>query len=166
MKLNLGAGDSKIDGFTSVDLYDPAADVMADICELPFPNDSVDEIVAYQVVEHIPYQKSAQMFEEMYRVLKPGGIATFETPDVDIICKNILRDGLEDKWVYSLVGEYYRPWDKDRYSDWENVAAAIHRNPWNFRKVQAICEPLGFTVERIKPTQILADENMACRLTK
>lgn len=166
MKLDLGAGNLKRDGYTSVDLYDKEADVMADICELPFSNNSIEEIVCYQVVEHIPYQKSQQMFEEMYRVLKPGGTVIFETPDVDVICKNILRDGIEDKWMYSLVGEYYRPWDKDRYDDWENVAAAIHRNPWNFKKVKDICEPLGFKVERIEPGQIQVEENMAVRLTK
>lgn len=165
-KLNLGSGDSKFEGFTSVDLYDDAADVKADICDLPFEDNSVSEIVAFQVIEHIPYQKSELMFHEMYRVLKPGGTVILETPDIDYIAQDILEHGLTDKWIHSLVGEYYRPWDKDRYSDWENVAAAIHRNPWNFRRVVDICEPLGFKVERIKPLQIQVEENMACRLTK
>jgi predicted SAM-dependent methyltransferase len=165
-KLNLGAGDSKIPGFTSVDLYDEKADVKADICDLPFEDNSVDEIVAYQVVEHIPYQKSQKMFEEMYRVLRLGGTATIETPDIDYIAADILKNGLTDIWIHSLVGEYYRPWDKDRYDDWENCAAAIHRNPWNFRRIQEICEPLGFKVERTVPTQIIVKENMAVVLTK
>lgn len=164
--LNLGSGDSKIPGFISVDLYDSQADVQADICDLPFPDQSVSEIVAYQVVEHIPYQKSVKMFAEMYRVLKPGGKATLETPDVDVICRKILEEGIKDKWMYSLVGEYYRPWDKDRYEDWENVAAAIHRNPWNEQRVREICEPIGFKVERIEPTQIKVEENMCLCLIK
>ena len=166
MNLNLGAGDSKFPGFISVDLYDDAADVKADICELPYEDNSVSEIVAYQVIEHVPYWKSTDMFEEMYRVLEPGGTATLETPDVDYIAKDILKNGLIDKWIFSLVGEYYRPWDKDRYEDWENCAAAIHRNPWNFRRLQDICEPIGFTVERTVPTQIVVMENMACVITK
>lgn len=166
LRLNLGAGDSKIEGFTSVDLYDDEADVRADICDLPFPDESVDEIVAYQVIEHVPYQRSEQMFGEMYRVLKPGGTVILETPDVDIICRNILRDGLLDKWVYSLVGEYYRPWDKERYDDWESCAAAIHRNPWNFLRLLEVAAPMGFDVQRIEPTQIVVEENMAACLTK
>ena len=75
MRLNLGAGNTKLDGFISVDLYDTEADVRADITELPFDSESVDEIVCYQVIEHVPYNKSRQMFDEMYRVLKPGGTA-------------------------------------------------------------------------------------------
>lgn len=166
MKLDLGSGNDKREGFISVDLYDETADVRADICELPFDNESVDEIVAHQVIEHIPYWKSQQMFEEMYRVLKPGCSVTLETPDVDVICRKILEEGIQDKWMYSLVGEYYRPWDKDRYADWENCAAAIHRNPWNLQRVKDICGPIGFKVERIQPTQITAEENMGVCLTK
>lgn len=166
LSLNLGSGDSKFDGFTSVDLYDSEADVQADICELPFENGSVEEIVAFQVVEHIPYWRSEKMFSEMYRVLQPGGTALIETPDVDVICRKILEEGIQDKWMFSLVGEYYRPWDKDRYEDWENCAAAIHRNPWNFKRVQEVCEPLGFKVIRVEPKQIQVEENMACKLIK
>lgn len=168
MKLNLGAGDSKIPGFTSVDLYDEAADVKADICDLPFDDDSIDEIVAYQVVEHVPYNKSQTMFEEMYRVLKPGGKATVETPDIDYVCQKILEDGLEDKWIFNLVGQYYRPWDKDRYDDWEMNAASIHRNPWNFQRLGEVAERVGFRVSLNPTKHPLYDypENLSVCLTK
>lgn len=168
LKLNLGGGDTSFPGFTSVDLYDEAADVRADICELPFGDNSVDEIVAYQVIEHIPYQKSTQMFSEMYRVLKPSGTAIVETPDIDYICRDILENGLLDKWIHSLVGEYYRPWDDERYEDWENTAAAIHRNPWNYARLEDFCLPLGFKLERLswEKSQIKVPENMSVRLTK
>lgn len=168
LKLNLGSGDSKIDGFTSVDLYDSKADVRADICELPFSDNSIEAIVAYQVIEHIPYNKSAQLFEEMYRVLVKGGTAIVETPDIDTVCRKILEEGLTDKWIYNLVGEYYRPWDKGRYSDWENVAAAIHRNPWNWGRLEQYCLPLGFTMKRVPyyKSESKCEENLAVCLTK
>ena len=70
LKLNLGAGDSRFEGFISIDKYDKAADVQADICDLPYKDNSVDKIVAYQVIEHIAYNKTEDMFREMYRVLK------------------------------------------------------------------------------------------------
>lgn len=168
MKLNLGSGSERIEGFVNVDLYDETADVRADICELPFENGSVDEIIALQVVEHVPYQRSKAMFEEMYRVLKPGGKAYVETPDIDVVCKKILEEGLLDKWIYNLVGEYYRPWDKDRYSDWENNAASIHRNPWNYSRLEQIVLPIGFKLERVKTESQYArfPENLSVCLTK
>lgn len=167
IKLNLGSGNSKIDGFISVDLYDDTADVRADICQLPFDNDSVDEIVAYQVVEHVPYNKSQAMFDEMYRVLKVMGTAKIETPDIDVVCKKILEEGLEDKWIYNLVGEYYRPWDKERYDDWEHNAASIHRNPWNYGRLVTIATKSGFTGFTKYTSKLYPyEENMAVCLSK
>lgn len=168
MRLNLGSGNTKLDGFISVDLYDKEADVRADITELPFDSDSVDEIVCYQVIEHVPYNKSQQLFEEMYRVLKPGSTAILETPDIDVVCRKILEDGLTDNWIYNLVGEYYRPWDKDRYDDWEMNAASIHRNPWNFQRIDDFATNAGFTkVERRTPDYYAEfEETMSVRITK
>ncbi len=77
LKLNLGCGNNLLDGFVNIDKYDKAADVMADICYLPYEDESVDEIVAYQIIEHLPYwqtsfgeHSSPLFFEECYRVLK------------------------------------------------------------------------------------------------
>lgn len=169
-KLNLGSGNNRIEGFVSVDLYDEEADVRADITELPYSNDSVDEIVCYQVIEHVPYWKSTLIFEEMYRVLKPNSTAIIETVDIDFVARAILEDGLLDKWIWNIYGQYYRPWDKERYVDWENNAASIHRNAWNERRIREICEPLGFTVEiqgmDAKHKDYKYPENLSVKLIK
>jgi predicted SAM-dependent methyltransferase len=167
LRLNLGSGDNRVEGFISVDLYDQAADVRADICELPYDNDSVDELVAYQVIEHVPYNRSQQMLDEMYRVLKRGGTARIETPDIDVVCRKILEEGLQDKWIYNLVGEYHRPWDKERYDDWEHNAASIHRNPWNYGRLREVARNSGFTqLSRYDSELYPYEENMAVCLTK
>lgn len=167
LRLNLGSGDNHIDGFVSVDLYDESADVRADICELPYEDNTVDEIVAYQVIEHVPYNRSLDMFREMYRVLKPGGTAKIETPDIDVVCRKILEEGLQDKWIYNLVGEYYRPWDKNRYLDWEMNAASIHRNPWNRHRLLRVAMEAGFHHFRGYKSELYPyEENMAVCLIK
>lgn len=168
LRINLGSGAERLEGFTNVDLYDETADIRADICELPFEDGSVDEICALQVIEHVPYNKSRDMFAEMYRVLKKDGFAIVETPDIDVVAAKILEEGLLDKWIYNLVGQYYRPWDKDRYEDWEMNAASIHRNPWNYQRIEDICIPLGFQIERVETLSQYAEyeENLACKLTK
>ena len=166
-RLNLGSGNTKLDGFISVDLYDTEADVRADITGLPFDSESVDEIVSYQVIEHVPYNKSQQMFDEMYRVLKPGGTVIIETPDIAVVSRKILEEGLTDKWLYNLVGEYYRPWDKDRYDDWEMNAASIHRNPWTMERIVKFAFVAGFSgIERREPDFYPCEENLSVRLTK
>lgn len=64
--------------YTTTDLYSPLADVKADICALPFKNDTYDIILCNHVLEHIPDDTKAM--QELYRVLKPGGMAILQIP--------------------------------------------------------------------------------------
>jgi len=169
LSLNLGSGDHRIDGFTNVDLYDETADVRADICELPFENESVDEIVAYQVIEHVAYNKAEQMFDEMYRVLKKGGTMITECPDIEWDAKQIAETGdINYQNTIHLWGEYYRPWDTKRYKDWEHAAPALHINGFTWKKIQQIAEHYGFEVKRLGIEDMVSkfEENLAVLWTK
>lgn len=64
--------------YTTTDLLSPIADVKADICDLPFEDDSYDVILCNHVLEHIPDDTKAM--QELYRVLKPGGFGIFQIP--------------------------------------------------------------------------------------
>lgn len=64
--------------YTTTDLLSPLADVKADICDLPFKDDSFDVILCNHVLEHIPDDTKAM--QELYRVLKPGGMGIFQIP--------------------------------------------------------------------------------------
>lgn len=167
IRLNLGCGDNLLDGYINIDKYDKAADVQADITELPYEDESVDEIVAYQVIEHVPYNLNNKMFAEFYRVLKPGGTCVLETPDIDVVALKILQEGITEKWRNNLVGEYHRPWDKDRYDDWEHNLGSIHRNPWNYALIENHAFKAGFTkLERKQPDFYPCEENLSVRLVK
>lgn len=167
-KLNLGSGDVRIDGYINVDLYDETADIQADICDIPLPDGCAEKIVCYQVIEHVPYNKNEALFNELYRLLKHDGEVIIETPDIDVVARKILEEGLEDKWVYNLVGEYYRPWDKDRYQDWEHNAASIHRNPWNYKRLVMFATKAGFTriTRRPQADYYPCEENLTVSLQK
>ena len=64
--------------YTTTDLFSPLADVKADICHLPFEDNSYDIILCNHVLEHIPDDTKAM--QELYRVLKPGGMGIFQIP--------------------------------------------------------------------------------------
>lgn len=64
--------------YTTADLYSPIADVKADICQLPFNDNSYDVVFCNHVLEHIPDDTKAM--KELYRVLKPGGMGIFQIP--------------------------------------------------------------------------------------
>jgi len=64
--------------YTTTDLNSPLADVKADICNLPFEDNSFDFILCNHVLEHIPDDTTAM--QELYRILKPGGTGIFQIP--------------------------------------------------------------------------------------
>lgn len=64
--------------YTTTDLNSPIADVKADICDLPFQENEFDLIICNHVLEHIPDDTKAM--QELYRILKPGGMAILQVP--------------------------------------------------------------------------------------
>lgn len=45
------------------------------------PDDSIGAVSAFHLIEHLPLNTLVTMLDETLRVLKPGGIAVFETPN-------------------------------------------------------------------------------------
>lgn len=83
LKLNLGSGLKRYDGFTNVD-HDPLVnpDVLLSMGDnkLPFDDNSVSEIKAYHIFEHIPHNDFLHLMKELYRILEDGGIVDVELP--------------------------------------------------------------------------------------
>jgi SAM-dependent methyltransferase len=49
--------------------------VQGDLTNLPLKTDSMDAVLCYHVIYQIPPDAQAQAFRELWRVLKPGGVA-------------------------------------------------------------------------------------------
>jgi predicted SAM-dependent methyltransferase len=64
--------------YTTTDLNSPIADVKADICDLPFEDNSFDTLICNHVLEHI--KDDTKAMKELLRVLKPGGMAILQIP--------------------------------------------------------------------------------------
>ena len=71
--LNLGSGNSDFgDELLNVDLLPyENVDIICDIENLPFKDNSVDYIINIAVLEHVPNPQ--KVISEIYRVMKPGG---------------------------------------------------------------------------------------------
>jgi len=81
VKLHLGAGYRKYDGYLNVDL-DPLCnpDYNFDITDAwPFPDNSVDGIIAHHVMEHLG-EGFFKFIQEMYRVCKPNTFIDIVVP--------------------------------------------------------------------------------------
>ena len=82
VKLNLGSGNSKIEGYISVDLDAENADVHCDLEDTwPFQDNSVDGVFAAHIFEHL--KNPIHTMNELYRILKPGCKAEIHVPSTD-----------------------------------------------------------------------------------
>ena len=137
LRLNLGAADRRVTGFVSVDIA-PPADIVCDLSgPWPWPNSSVDEVIAMDVCEHI-VSRPAESFDvgaligmpdprprmldgrihfmnQLHRVLKPGARATVETP-------NAARGS-----GYFQDPTHVSPWCLSSFKYFEHIAFARER---------------------------------------
>lgn len=91
MKLNIGAGSKRLEGWTSLGL-DEDHEIQSDIRALDVPDGSVTEALACHVVEHISLREVPAMFVDWYRAMAPGSMLAVEGPDLAKCCRNFLAD--------------------------------------------------------------------------
>ena len=82
MKLDLGAGKRKKEGFIGVDSRPfEGVDQVADLTKpWPWDHNSVDEVHCSHMLEHLTPKERIHFANELFRVLKPGAKATIITP--------------------------------------------------------------------------------------
>ena len=82
MKINIGGGFKRYEGFLNLDadpLTSPDYLVKLGVDTLPFEDNSVDEVRAYHILEHIG-EGFFQLMKEIYRVCKDTAIIDIQVP--------------------------------------------------------------------------------------
>ena len=126
--------------YTTTDLESPIADIKADICNLPFNNNSYDIILCNHVLEHIPEDTKAM--HELYRVLKPGGFGVFQIPQ-DLNRESTFEDdSITDKKERAKI-----------FGQYDHVRIYGHDY---FNKLRSI----GFNVKEVDYTASLSEEEI------
>ncbi|MGB1308184.1 MAG: class I SAM-dependent methyltransferase [Oceanihabitans sp.] len=127
--------------YTTTDLESPIADVKADICNLPFKDNSYDIILCNHVLEHIPNDTKAM--QELYRVLKPGGFGVFQIPQ-DLTREKTFEDNsiTDKKERTKIFGQYdhVRVYGRDYFNKLKSIGF----------KVDAVDYTAKFTEEQIQ----------------
>jgi hypothetical protein len=81
LKLDLGCGPNPKEGFTGVDLIDFGKNTVADLTQpWPWADNSVDEVHCAHNIEHYTATERCHVWNEMWRVMKPGAKATVIAP--------------------------------------------------------------------------------------
>ena len=115
LKLNLGCGRHKKEGYINIDIKDSKGcepDVLADCRNLPYKKNTIDVIESYHLIEHLTKQEAIEAVQHWYNLLKPGGTLIIECPNILGICK---------KFVEGNVNRF-------------NEIYGLQRNPYDFHK--------------------------------
>jgi predicted SAM-dependent methyltransferase len=165
LRLHLGCGGNPLAGWINIDRVARAPGVITDIdvTHLPFPDGSVDAVLAEHVFEHFSFEEEGKIWSEMARVLRQGGWLTIEVPDFEWVCETFLR--AKDDWrAFYIVGhpDHYAGCGRALDQRWgilqtmffgnQNGAGQFHRSAYTEGKLRAIAAALGFpavTVERL-----------------
>ena len=76
IRLNLGAGDTKLPGYIAVDRKNGQ-----EVYPLAYEDNSVDEIYASHILEHFGLNEILKVLQNWVSKLKPGGLMKIAVPD-------------------------------------------------------------------------------------
>ena len=87
MKLHLGCGTKKLEGWVNIDsVPECRPDLVHDITQpLPYADQTAEELLAEDLLEHFDKYIRYPVFYEWTRVLKVGGKITLQVPDFKTI---------------------------------------------------------------------------------
>ncbi len=154
MKLNLGCGGVYKKEYLNIDAFDSTvADKIMSAVDLDLKDNSVEEIIASQLIEHLGLMSSIYTLSECYRVLESKGTLIIETPDIKTSFKKYITGGREDRknilpWIYGL----------------ENPGLQ-HKFCFPDDLLGEICKNIGFTnikTEHIEPDEYQPILKMTC----
>lgn len=83
MKISLGCGERKMDGYVGLDVVDFGWNKVWDARKDPIPaeDNTVDLIEAFNFIEHVSREYWPHLFNECHRVIGPNGYMHITVPD-------------------------------------------------------------------------------------
>ncbi len=147
MKLYIGCGGRRLDGYTGIDITQrKGVDIIAPAHEIPLPDGCANEVMAIHLVEHLFAWDVPIALTEWFRLLKPGGLMVLEMPDLLKACRNIAEEIKSTKHpdqlgIWGIFGD-------DRLKD----PLMIHRSGWWFERLKPVVETVGFERATEHPT--------------
>jgi predicted SAM-dependent methyltransferase len=133
MKLHLGSGTVRFEGWVNIDLDAPDADMHLDLrAPLPFGDSSVDLIMNEHFIEHVLREEALALLVECRRVLRPDGVLRLSTPDLKFLTTCYLSgkiDEWEGLWLPStlcrMMNEGMRSWGHQFLYDAEELTGIM-----------------------------------------
>ena len=180
IRLNIGSGSRPINGYLNID-FDSITTLRKrypnrkfkknlriknlDIFDLPFKDNSVDEIRAEAFIEHLSFFEERKFFYEVKRVLKHKGKINFSTINFEKTVKHWLK--LKDDWKdfyktsKKAISEkhWFGTYTYNYTNKWGYIIASIygsqhgrgqyHKNCYTKKKLISIFKHLNFIKTKV-----------------
>ena len=139
MKIDIGSGPHRYEGYTPWDWS-----LEGDARVLPYEDNSLEEIRASHVLEHIPRHQVNETLRHWVSKLKPGGILRIAVPDFDEIIRLAIEDRDNPKpdakpfpWELYIMGAgidaqdiHYTIWNRPKLEHHLTQAGLSNIVPW------------------------------------
>jgi len=157
IRLDIGSGGKASahlgSGWLGVDPFCKDADVNADMWDLPFADDSVDEIFTSHALEHISKAQVAMTLREWQRVLKYGAKLTIRVPDLEWCCRNWLS--------HQTTG-----WEMDTIYGHQGHPGEFHKTGFSKDILQQYARQAGLCVVHFERLKTHGQETLSLECTK
>ncbi len=155
VKLNLGCGFRHQEGFINIDnRAEVKPGLVCDITQgLPYKDNEIDEIIAVDLLEHLERMEVLDLMDEIWRVLKQGGIFKHRTPSSD--GRGAFQDPYHKSFWNINTWKYYfsDPAYRELYGTKANFNIAYLEDIWTGDKVvhtHCIYEALKQPIKELK----------------
>jgi SAM-dependent methyltransferase len=170
MKLNVGAGTVRLDGFENVDVRAVGPDVrLGHAGDLSFASDGmVDVLFAHAVFEHVYPAQQLVVLREWKRVLAPGGVAVcIGIPDFEAVASAYVAGAPGATAPTFDLFEVYRythghpehqtqvewpQWDPAEHADATppGYSPQLHKGLFDTRHLSCLLERVGFEASLLR----------------
>ena len=98
-KLNVGCGSKILSGYINIDLFVKHPNVVnMDVSKLKFDDNSIEEILAEDIIEHFPRLQWKEVIDEWVRVIKPDGILSLQFPEMKQLSQALIDSKNIEDW--------------------------------------------------------------------
>lgn len=143
-KIEIGSGKNKRDGYESCDIRDiPGIDHVCKADELPFADNSIDEIYSRHLIEHFTLKEFLKVLVEWNRVLKVGGKLHIICPNLLWHLKQIIK-GTHKSFYKKNGRNNNRYWGFGSLFGWQQDEFDVHKFGYYFWLLKDVLKDTGF----------------------
>jgi predicted SAM-dependent methyltransferase len=150
MKLNLGCAKDIREGYINVDLHYKHPDVVnEDISNISFvQNNSVEKIIAKDIIEHLPLDEALRCLKIWYDYLQPGGKMFLQTTNFTKI-----KEAFSQK-IWDVPTLNHMLFAGTGYVDAGNQECDFHKSVYTTEFLSNALTQIGFKILGIQEDEI------------